>query len=137
MKLFYTNYITDEGIDPENPIEVETQYVVNIFLNMVDGKDNFLGLIDNKGNCIQFINEENRWLLDIPNPPNFQNKQAYLNDSECINLIVEIVDNNIIRTDMKLYNVNTMNETLDDVLLQEQNTKKVLIKKEKPFWKFW
>ena len=120
MKLFYTNYVTDEGIDSENPIEVETQYAVNTFLNMVDGKDNFLGLIDDKGNCIQFINEENRWLLDIPNPPNFQNKQAYLNDSECINLIVEIVDNNLINTNMELYYVNTMDETLEDVLARKK-----------------
>ncbi len=116
MKLYYTNYATGEGIDAENPIEVEAQYVVDTFLDLLDERDNFLGLIDDDGKCIQFINEDSRWLMDIPNPPDFINQQTYLNDRECVNLIVDIVENNKISTNMKLYSVNTMEETLADVL---------------------
>ncbi|RPD94297.1 hypothetical protein EGM88_12590 [Aureibaculum marinum] len=116
MKVFYTNYATDKGIDSENAIEIDTQSVVDIFLDLVDSEDSFLGLVDENNNVIQFSNEENQWLLDIPNPPNFKNMQAYLKDTECLNLIVEILNKNKIKTNMKLYEVNIMEETLSEVL---------------------
>ena len=116
MKLFYTNYVTDKGIDSENPIEAEVDYAIKTFLELLDEIDSFIGLIDENGKCIQFVNEEKQWLLDIPNPPNFENQQAYLNDKECLSLIEEIITNNKINPNMNLYNVKIMNETLEDVL---------------------
>lgn len=120
MKIFYTNYATDEGIDSENPIELDTQSVVDIFLDLVDSEDSFLGLVDENNDVIQFANEEDKWLLDIPNPPKFINKQAYLKDTECLNLIVEILEKNKIEVNTKLYDVNIMEETLSQILNRKQ-----------------
>lgn len=119
MKLFYTNYGTNQGIDSVNAKEVNLEQAINIFLELVDEPDSFLGFIDAHNTCIQFVNEESRWLLDIPVPPNFENLQAYLSDKECIAVIEDIFTRNQANTNVKLYKVNIMNETLDDVLAKE------------------
>lgn len=116
MKIFYTNYATNEEINSDNPIELDKQSIVDIFLNLVDSEESFLGLIDDTENIIQFVNEEDKWLLDIPNPPSFINKQAYLKDTQCLNLIIEILEKNKIEVNTTLYNVNIMEETLSEVL---------------------
>ncbi len=123
IKFFYTNYETDEGID--NPIEMSLEEIISIFLELVDGEGNFFGFTDNDNNCIQFINEENKWLLDIPNPPNFNNLQTYLNDKECISLIEKFISEDKIskKLDLKLHEVKTIDETLNDVLYREQKKK--------------
>ncbi|CAZ97469.1 MULTISPECIES: hypothetical protein [Zobellia] len=137
MKLFYTNYGTDKSINSDNPIETNAEDAINIFLELVDEDESFIGFVDKNDKSIQFINEKEKWLLDIPNPPHFENLQAYVNDKECISLIEKIIDENKISLDMKLYKVKIMNETLNDILLQEQNNKRGESKKAKPFWKFW
>ncbi len=121
MKFYYTNYGKDEGINSDSPIEVNVEYAINTFLELLDESENFLGFIDDNDNCIQFVNEKNKWLLDIPKPPDFENLQAYINDKECISLIEDIITKNKISLNIKLYKVKIMDETLEDVLIKEQN----------------
>ncbi|SFW40124.1 hypothetical protein [Cellulophaga fucicola] len=121
MKLFYTNYGTNETIESSNAIEVTVESAIRTFLELLDGSENFLGLVDENNNCIQFVNEENIWLLDIPKPPNFINLQAYVNDKECLAILEDCITKNEISVNVKLYKVHIMDETLNDVLSREQN----------------
>ena len=121
MKLFYTNYGTNETVESSNAIEVTVESAIRTFLELLDGSENFLGLVDENNNCIQFVNEENIWLLDIPKPPNFINLQAYVNDKECLAILEDCITKNEISVNVKLYKVHIMDETLNDVLSREQN----------------
>ncbi len=95
MKLFYQNYTTDTGVEGNTPIELDLHQVLEIFENLQLEEDNFLGLIDEKEKCIQFVNEgDNTWLVDIPNPPTFENLQAYATYDECVSLIKKIYKEN-------------------------------------------
>ncbi len=95
MKLFYQNYETDEGIDSGKPIEVDLAYATTIFHDLLGETENFLGLVDDDDNCIQFLYEaENNWLVDIPNPPGFENLQAYVTNEECLALIEDTFTQN-------------------------------------------
>ncbi len=120
MKLYYTNYRKKEGVDSKFPIEVNEDNTVNVFLSLVDDVESFFGLIDDDNNCVQFVNEEKKWLLDVPKPPGFENLQAYLSDKDCLSLIMDIFRKKKIVITTKLYKVNIMHETLDDVLFREK-----------------
>lgn len=121
MKLFYTNYGTNETVESSNAIEVTVESAIHTFLELLNGTENFLGLVDENNNCIQFVNEDNIWLLDIPKPPNFINLQAYVNDKECLAILEDSITKNEISVNVKLYKVHIMDETLNDVLSREQN----------------
>ncbi|WP_435314830.1 hypothetical protein [Cellulophaga fucicola] len=121
MKLFYTNYGTNETVESSNAIEVTVESAIHTFLELLNGTENFLGLVDENNNCIQFVNEDNIWLLDIPKPPNFINLQAYVNDKECLAILEDSITKNEISVNVKLYKVHIMDETLNDVLSSEQN----------------
>ncbi|MCL5245163.1 hypothetical protein M4I21_05040 [Cellulophaga sp. 20_2_10] len=121
MKLFYTNYGTNETVASSNAIDVTVESAIDTFLELLDGSENFLGLVDEDKNCIQFVNEDKKWLLDIPKPPNFENLQAYVNDKECLAILEDSITKNKISVNVKLYKVHIMDETLDDVLSREQN----------------
>lgn len=110
MKLFYTNYGTNETVESSNAIEVTVESAIHTFLELLNGTENFLGLVDENNNCVQFVNEENIWLLDIPKPPNFINLQAYVNDKECLAILEDSITKNEISVNVKLYKVHIMDE---------------------------
>lgn len=95
MKIFYQNYTTDEGVDGNNPIELNLEETLEIFENLQSEEDNFFGLVDDYQKCIQFVYEDdNTWLIDVPNPPTFENLQAYGTYDECVSLIKKIYKEN-------------------------------------------
>ncbi len=95
MRIFYQNYTTDIGIDGNNPMEMDLRRALEIFEDLQSEEDNFFGLVDKNEKCIQFANEgDNTWLIDIPNPPTFENLQAYGTYDECVSLIKKIYRQN-------------------------------------------
>ncbi|MFH6951368.1 hypothetical protein ACHRV6_22965 [Flavobacterium sp. FlaQc-51] len=74
MKLFFYDYVTEEGFDSNEPMNTDLDTALDIFYELNDEENNFFGLIDDSEKCIQFmfISEDN-WLVDIPIPPDFSN----------------------------------------------------------------
>jgi hypothetical protein len=99
MNLFFQDYITDEGIASNDPIVADLDTAIDIFYELNDEEDNFFGLIDDSEKCIQFMFiSEDKWLVDIPIPPDFNNLQKYATYEECVSIIKEtFLENKIIR----------------------------------------
>ena len=57
MKIFYQNYITDKGINGNNPIRLNLQQTSGIFENLQLEEDNFFGLVDDYKKCISIIKQ--------------------------------------------------------------------------------
>ena len=117
MKIFYHNYKTQQGIPSDNSQSATVSQTLEIFSGLNAETDNFLGIIDNADKSIQFILEaEDKWLVDIPNPPDFINDQQFGTYEECIKIITKIYNENIVVPLHGMKKVDIMNETLDEVL---------------------
>lgn len=117
MKLFYYDAYLDEGIESDEANKTNYNEAIVYFYNLTDEEGGFLGLTDNHNQSIQFLwISQDKWLVDIPIPPDFKNPQQYADHDECIEIIKKVyeLDKVISFETMKI--VDTMNETLDDVL---------------------
>ena len=122
MKVFYENYGLEKGIPAEKAKMADEEYALSIFYEFLDEslglyQDSFLGIIDENDTTLQFMALEDRWLVEIPNPPSLINYQMYLDyGEECIDLIKDCFALGKIEVLPGMVKVDIMNETLDDVL---------------------
>ncbi len=116
MKLYYYDAYLDESIDSSKPVEVSHSEAIEEFYNLTDYDGSFYGLIDDDQKTIQFAwVDQDKWLVDIPMPPDFVNPQQYADYDECIEIIDKIYSLNKVEVSNKMKIVNTMTETLDDI----------------------
>ncbi|MCF6348446.1 MAG: hypothetical protein L3J20_09130 [Flavobacteriaceae bacterium] len=86
------------------------------FYELSDEKGSFFG-VKTKNGIIQFAWEnENKWLVDLPNPPSFLNLQRYASYDECVEIIKSIFKDVLPENIEDLVKVKIMEETLDTVL---------------------
>ena len=122
MKVFYENYSLEKGISGENALLTNEKFVLDLFYEFLDEsleleQDSFLGIIDENNTTLQFIALEDKWLVEIPNPPSLINYQMYVNyGEECIDLIKECFAFGKVKVFPDMVKVDIMNESLDDVL---------------------
>lgn len=91
IKIFYTDYITDESISFEEAVKMDINEVKTLFQQIEPEEDNFLGLSIKKGLTLQFMClNEHTWLVDIPD----QHKSgSYTKEStfqDCVELIESV-----------------------------------------------
>ena len=115
MKVFYYDYYTDEGIDAEDARTADLAYVLDLFYNLTDEDDNFLGIAKNNQTLQFMFVEQDKWLAEVPYP-NHINYQMYADYDECVKLIKDCFTVGEIIISPKMKKVDIMNETLDDVL---------------------
>ncbi|WP_461532115.1 hypothetical protein [Sinomicrobium sp.] len=118
MKIYYWDYYSDEGIASDTPREADLEFALDVFYGLTDEEDNFFGVVDPKEKSIQFIFvEQDKWLVDIPSPPDFINHQKYADYDECIALIKAFyAGQDIPATNKGFCEVDVKTETLNDVL---------------------
>ncbi|MET4083230.1 hypothetical protein ABIB40_003199 [Pedobacter sp. UYP30] len=122
MKIYYHDYYTDEGIDTYNPREADLPYTLDIFYNLTDEENNFFGIVDGNNRCIQFAWEnQDKWLVDIPNPPSDLNYQTYADYDGCIAMIKDVYQLNKVVRFEGMVEVDAMKETLNEVLRKSNN----------------
>ena len=92
MKVFLYDIETDyEFDDSQTNDETDLETALDEFYTLSEEDGSFFGIIDDFDKCIQFAYTENKnWLVDIPNPPSFDNLQAYATYDECIALIEKV-----------------------------------------------
>ena len=88
IKIFYTDYITDESISFQEAVKMDINELKSLFLNMEAEEDNFLGLSIKKGLTLQFmcLNEQT-WLADIPAQDKLGSYAKECSVNECLELI--------------------------------------------------
>lgn len=119
MKLFFHNYQTRKGITSENPQTATVSQALEIFSTLNSETENFFGIIDDSEKTIQFVLEaEDKWLVDIPNLPDFINDQQFADNKNCLEIISKIFDANKIVIFPEMRKVDIMNETLDEKLAE-------------------
>ncbi len=117
MKVFYQDYVIDEGIESNDPREADLSFALELFYELTDDKDNFYGIIDSEERCIQFAWEsQDKWLVDIPNPPDFMNYQKYADYDECVDMIKRVYELGKVIQFEGMIKVDIMKETLDEKL---------------------
>lgn len=117
MKIFFHNYATRQGIASDTPQTGSVFQALEIFSTLNSSTENYFGIIDDSEKTIQFVLEaENKWLVDIPNLPDFINDQQFADDEKCIEIINKIFEANKIIVFPEMRKVNIMNETLDEKL---------------------
>lgn len=93
MKIFYWDYNLNEGI--EEPIKVDLQTALNLFYEVTEEPNNFFCVIDDNQKAIQFLClDDDKWLVDIPSPPNFNNYQIKTDLEGCAYMIKEVFKQN-------------------------------------------
>ncbi len=89
MKYFFNNEKTGESID--TPVEADLETVLNAFRNLPADRSSFLGLENNAGKILQFAwEDQNKWLVDIPDMQTMTAKQRFATDNDCIEIITGI-----------------------------------------------
>lgn len=117
MKIYFHNYITREGIPSEYPQDIDLVKALEIFSSLSNSTENFFGIIDPSNKVIQFLLEdEDKWLVEIPNLPNFLNDQQFANYAESIEIISNTYNENRVNVYPKMIKVDIMNESLQDLL---------------------
>lgn len=132
MKIYYHDYYMDEGIDANEPREVDLALALELFYELTDEENNFFGITDdNNEKCIQFLYmEQNMWLVDIPIPPDFINYQKKADYEECVSIIRNVFKEKKINPVAGMIRVDTMKTTFDEeikkeILIKHMNTKDV------------
>ena len=86
MKFFFNNEKTGESVD--TPVEAKVGDVLTVFDNLPADRSSFLGLEDNSGRILQFAWEDNnKWLVDIPDMQTKTARQKFATDSDCREII--------------------------------------------------
>ena len=117
MKVFYQDYTIDQGIESNDPREANLSLALEIFYELTDDENNFFGIEDSEERCIQFFwISQDKWLVDIPKPPDFINYQKYADYDECIEMIKRVYELNEVVQFAGMIKVDIMNESLDDKL---------------------
>jgi hypothetical protein len=88
MKFFFNNEETGESVDTS--VEAVVGDVLTVFDNLPADRSSFLGLEDDSGKILQFAwEDENKWLVDIPDMKTRTARQKFATDSECLEIIRE------------------------------------------------
>ncbi len=117
MKIFFHNYKTREGIPSDTPQIGNISQAFEIFSTLNSETENYFGIIDDADITMQFVLEaQDKWLVDIPNPPSFINDQQFANSEECLKIISTIFERNKIVSFPEMRKVDIMNETLEEKL---------------------
>ena len=117
MKIFFYNYKTRQGITSDTPQQANISQAIEIFSTLNSENENYFGIIDDADKTMQFVLEaQDKWLVDIPNPPSFINDQQFANSEECLKIIYIIFERNKVVSFPEMRKVDIMNETLDKKL---------------------
>ncbi len=113
MIVFLYNSESDSELLDE---ELDINEALTEFYELSDEKGSFFGIKTKKG-VIQFAwEDEDNWLVDLPNPPSFLNPQRYASYDECVEIIKSIFKGILPENVDGLVKVKIMEETLDTVL---------------------
>jgi hypothetical protein len=113
MKIFSFDPELDNGADDDLSLEEALEEFY--YLTDVDGT--FYGIIDSEERCIQFAwISQDKWLVDIPKPPDFINYQKYADYDECIDMIKRVYELKEVVQFAGMKKVNINKETLDEKL---------------------
>lgn len=124
MKIFFHNYKTRQGIPSDDPQHANITQALEIFSTLSSETENYFGMIDDADKTIQFVLEaNNRWLVDIPNPPEFINDQQFATDEECIEILIKLFERNKIVSFYGMKKVNILEETLEEIITSEGHQK--------------
>ncbi|MDR2223959.1 MAG: hypothetical protein LBE34_14665 [Flavobacteriaceae bacterium] len=113
ITIFYTNYLNSESVED---VVVSKEECLTLFSKIMNWPDNFLGITINQEKTIQFYREIDNILVDLINLPELINHQMYANKKECMDMIAEVFDTYSIKTYPQMKLVDTMKESLDDVI---------------------
>lgn len=117
MKIYFQNYVTNEGIPSENSQKTNVIQGLEIFTSLNDSTENFFGIIDDTEKTMQFLLEDqDKWLVEIPNLPSLVNDQKFATFYECIEIITKIFEENKVSILPGMIKVDIMNESLQDLI---------------------
>lgn len=117
MKIYFHNYITRQGIPSEEAQNANVIQALEIFTSLNDSTENFFGITDDSEKTMQFLLEdEDRWLVEIPNLPSLINDQKFATFYECIEIITKIFEENKVSVLPGMIKVDIMNESLQDLI---------------------
>lgn len=117
MKIYFQNYVTNEGIPSENSQKTSVIQALEIFTSLNDSTENFFGIIDDSEKTMQFLLEDqDKWLVEIPNLPSLVNDQKVATFYECIEIITKIFEENKVSILPGMIKVDIMNESLQDLI---------------------
>ena len=113
MKIFSFDPELDNSVDDD----LDLEEALEEFYYLTDVEGTFFGIEDSEERCIQFAwISQDKWLVDIPKPPDFVNYQKYADYDECVEMIKRVYELNEVVQFVGMIKVDTMNESLDDKL---------------------
>ena len=126
-KYFYTDYATNKEIPGEAPKVADRSRVMRSMKRVLQRPDNFLGILNDRNQCLQFmVNADRSVLIDIPIIGDgafcgSKSKMATL--SKCLALVESL----------------NGDEDFQDLLPDEAFIAEAAVQEgfKKPWWKFW
>ncbi|WP_299881290.1 hypothetical protein [uncultured Cocleimonas sp.] len=126
-KYFYTDYCEDKTISGSEPWEAEKSQILHSMDCVLHMPNNFLGILNNKDQCLQFmVQEDSSVLIDIPITENgvfLGSKSKAVSLADCLTLVQELEEN------------QDFTNILPPESLEVHETANG--KNKKPWWKFW
>lgn len=116
MNIFSYNPKTDNSL--EEDLDLEQALAEFYYLTAIEGS--FFGIVDSEEKCIQFAwLSKDKFLVDIPNPPDFINYQKYAGYEECVEMIKRVYALNEVVQFSGMVKVDINREGLDEMLGNE------------------
>lgn len=91
FKFFYTDYATNQSIRSDEPKDSTLDSIIESMNDVLVAEDNFLGLIDDEDNMLQFmVEEDGSILIDLPNNEQKGSLSKTATLAECVEMVKAI-----------------------------------------------